>query len=340
MTKPGKNDTLKKARTAVFPVSNEDEDEDDEDYIPPPPDNDEDHLLDTANQQQQHAQHLGNALSFTKQRAVDDAFADLFGASTTSPPPPPTRTTTSTLSSSNLLSQKKIKKSFNSKKKKTRILSDIFGSSVATQLISKTRTTTSSSLDYSSRVSKDRLLHANGKRKLGEYISNDNISTTSTQNNGGTDKGSKKYPSMKKRIVSEKKVFAGQTIEIQRTVIDDRSSKEKEEEADTSKDITGSTNTTIPPPSSNKKKNLGGIDSVLDKMSGVKRISTMDKTNIDWESFKDKTGLEDELKKKAESNDAYLVKKDFLQRVDLRRFEQEKDVRDKQRAIQQANNPK
>ena len=66
----------------------------------------------------------------------------------------------------------------------------------------------------------------------------------------------------------------------------------------------------------------------------------MDKTNFDWEQFKDSTGLEDELKRKAQSNDAYLVKKDFLNRVDVRRFEQEKEERNKQRAANAASSQK
>lgn len=42
--------------------------------------------------------------------------------------------------------------------------------------------------------------------------------------------------------------------------------------------------------------------------------------------------MNEELEKKAQDKDAFLVKKDFLQRVDLRRFEHEKAERDLQRA--------
>jgi hypothetical protein len=52
---------------------------------------------------------------------------------------------------------------------------------------------------------------------------------------------------------------------------------------------------------------------------------------MDWESFKDKTGIDEELRKKAEGKDAYLVKQEFLQRVDLRKFEQEKAQRERER---------
>ena len=42
--------------------------------------------------------------------------------------------------------------------------------------------------------------------------------------------------------------------------------------------------------------------------------------------------LQEELEKKAQGKDAFLVKEDFKSRVDRRKFELEKDVRDRERA--------
>ena len=75
-----------------------------------------------------------------------------------------------------------------------------------------------------------------------------------------------------------------------------------------------------------------GLDTILSKINAPEKVSTLTKTGIDWEQFKDDQGLEEELAKKAQGKDAYLLKQEFLQRVDLRRFEQEKAERDKQRA--------
>lgn len=58
----------------------------------------------------------------------------------------------------------------------------------------------------------------------------------------------------------------------------------------------------------------------------------MTKTGADWELFKDHAGLEEELKKNALGKDAFLVKKDFLDRVDHRKFEKEKADRERERA--------
>jgi hypothetical protein len=79
------------------------------------------------------------------------------------------------------------------------------------------------------------------------------------------------------------------------------------------------------------------LDSVLQQLAGPKKQNTIEKTNNDWESFKgtDKA-LQDDLEKTAQSKDAYLVKQDFLQRVDQRRFEIERTERDHERARQAA----
>ena len=68
-------------------------------------------------------------------------------------------------------------------------------------------------------------------------------------------------------------------------------------------------------------------------MAGPTKISTVRKTNDDWEQFKESDKqLQDELEKKAQGKDAFLVKQDFLNRVDHRKFELEKEERDRERA--------
>lgn len=126
--------------------------------------------------------------------------------------------------------------------------------------------------------------------------------------------GRRKGPLKKagKLEIKEKMKFAGQTIEVTRNVVSGNEDSEP-------------------------KQKPAGIDAVLSKINGPQKITTIDKTSVDWSNFKDKSGLEEELKKKAEGKDAYLVKKDFLNRVDLRRFEQERDERNKKRAANAAS---
>ena len=79
--------------------------------------------------------------------------------------------------------------------------------------------------------------------------------------------------------------------------------------------------------------NTSNLDSVLNQIAGKKKINTVEKSSNDWEGFKetDKT-LQDELERQAQGKNAYLVKQDFLNRVDQRTFELEKEGRDRERS--------
>lgn len=85
--------------------------------------------------------------------------------------------------------------------------------------------------------------------------------------------------------------------------------------------------------SSKSTKQAGNIDNVLDKLKGPNKMNTVEKTSNDWESFKETDKqLQEDLEKRAQGKDAFLVKKDFLDRVDNRKFELEREERDRQRA--------
>lgn len=91
-----------------------------------------------------------------------------------------------------------------------------------------------------------------------------------------------------------------------------------------------------PAQGNNGGKKSSNLDHVLKQLAGPKKLNTVEKTSGDWEGFKatDKT-LQDELERTAQSKDAYLVKQDFLNRVDQRRFELEREERDQERARRQ-----
>ncbi|KAF0719476.1 Aste57867_1012 [Aphanomyces stellatus] len=71
------------------------------------------------------------------------------------------------------------------------------------------------------------------------------------------------------------------------------------------------------------------LDSALAALNQPKKISTIEKSSVDWDTFKDKEGISDELQQY--TKDGYLEKQDFLHRVDVRKFELEKAERDKLR---------
>lgn len=68
-----------------------------------------------------------------------------------------------------------------------------------------------------------------------------------------------------------------------------------------------------------------GLSKVLAEIKGPQSVSTVAKSSMDWDTFKDDEGLNDELAKV--TKDGMLGKKDFLNRCDVRAFEQERDVR-------------
>lgn len=86
-----------------------------------------------------------------------------------------------------------------------------------------------------------------------------------------------------------------------------------------------------PPPVEPGVSKPAGVDQLLQQLEGSGKVSTIAKTSSDWEHFKEKSGLGERLEEQADSNTSYLQKQDFLQRVDNRTFEVERNEREKQR---------
>jgi hypothetical protein len=86
------------------------------------------------------------------------------------------------------------------------------------------------------------------------------------------------------------------------------------------------------PESTNKSngRNMGGlsgISGILSHLGKKPKITTLEKSKLDWDKFKKEENLEEELRTHNKGRDGYLEKQDFLQRADLRRFEIEKKIR-------------
>jgi hypothetical protein len=132
--------------------------------------------------------------------------------------------------------------------------------------------------------------------------------------------------------VTEIKRFAGRNIVMEKQVTVHQSASTTASATTTNNNIAAGPTTTVakkppPPPTA-----TGGLDSVLKEIEGPGKLSTVAKTSADWDSFKSKHQVQEELEKKAQSNQAFLVKQDFLKRVDERRFEHERKQRDKERS--------
>jgi len=76
-----------------------------------------------------------------------------------------------------------------------------------------------------------------------------------------------------------------------------------------------------------KRPSSGGLSSVLGKIGKKQKISVLEKSKIDWDGFKEKEGISDELKIHNRGKEGYLERQAFLQRTDYRQFEHERSLR-------------
>ena len=77
---------------------------------------------------------------------------------------------------------------------------------------------------------------------------------------------------------------------------------------------------------------LGGISSVLGQLGKKAKISTLEKSKLDWDNFKKEEKIDEEINTHNKGKDGYLERQDFLQRADVRQFEIEKQLRQTRRS--------
>ncbi len=76
-----------------------------------------------------------------------------------------------------------------------------------------------------------------------------------------------------------------------------------------------------------KHRAKDNLDDILESLTGKKKITTMGKSKLDWDRFKDKAGITEELEQAAKSKDGYLAKQQFLEEANYKQFERERDER-------------
>jgi len=130
----------------------------------------------------------------------------------------------------------------------------------------------------------------------------------------------------KSEITSDNKVeitkvydFAGEVVKVNKQVDADSSEAKKflksQEEG----------------PSSVPIKRPGGLAGIVGSIGKKAKLGCLDKSKLDWNSFVKETGIKEELQTFNKGKDGYVEKQMFLERTDLRQFEMEKAVRDKNR---------
>ncbi|XP_011495554.1 PREDICTED: craniofacial development protein 1 [Ceratosolen solmsi marchali] len=73
-----------------------------------------------------------------------------------------------------------------------------------------------------------------------------------------------------------------------------------------------------------KKRNISNMLSNLKKTT---KLTTLEKSKLDWNKFKEEHNLEEEISCFNRGKSGYLERQDFLQRTDLKQFEIEKELR-------------
>lgn len=114
--------------------------------------------------------------------------------------------------------------------------------------------------------------------------------------------------------------FAGEEVKVTKEI--DKDSKEARNHMNQG---------TTPGPKSTKPlsklKRSGGLQGVLGKMSKKPKMSTLEKSKLDWQNYKAEEGIQEELNTHNRGKGGYLEKVSFLERTDYRQFERERDMR-------------
>ncbi|XP_065828786.1 craniofacial development protein 1-like isoform X2 [Oscarella lobularis] len=83
-----------------------------------------------------------------------------------------------------------------------------------------------------------------------------------------------------------------------------------------------------PSPSKGGRQSGSGLANLVKGLGKTTKISTLEKSKLDWKSFTTQEGLAEELK--LHNKDGYLERQAFLERTDHRQYEREKEIRLKQ----------
>ncbi|KAJ6666099.1 hypothetical protein lerEdw1_001003 [Lerista edwardsae] len=132
-----------------------------------------------------------------------------------------------------------------------------------------------------------------------------------------------KEPKKTKVAITKVFDFAGEEVRVTKEV--DAASEEaqffmKQQE----QKVVGSTSL----PTVSGMKRPSGVNSLLGKIHAKKqKLSTLEKSKLDWDNFKEEEGIGEELAIHNRGKEGYLDRQAFLERVDHRQFEIERNVR-------------
>ncbi|XP_064551702.1 craniofacial development protein 1 [Drosophila montana] len=150
-----------------------------------------------------------------------------------------------------------------------------------------------------------------------------------------TDSGKRTAPAAKQ--VTEVLDFAGEKVTVTKTITSSSSSSSAKENQEQPASV--SPKSPAPrafgaakrPANGGGGGGGGGLGSLLNQLGKKKKMSVLEKSQLDWKSFKCDEGIDEDLRTHNKGKDGYLERQDFLQRTDVRQFEIEKSLRQTRR---------
>ncbi|KAK5606991.1 hypothetical protein CRENBAI_011371 [Crenichthys baileyi] len=140
-----------------------------------------------------------------------------------------------------------------------------------------------------------------------------------------------KAPGPAKVTITKVFDFAGEEVRVNKEVsVDSREARSylKSQSAQQEEDEETSSSPIQPSPPGPSAKRPAGMSSILSRIGGKKqKMSTLEKSKMDWDAFKSEEGITEELAIHNRGREGYVERKNFLERVDHRQFELEKAVR-------------
>lgn len=152
--------------------------------------------------------------------------------------------------------------------------------------------------------------------------------TTSTASEATTNESSDDNKKPEKKKITEIFEFAGEKVEVEKEVATEEQQSVVSNNAQ--KRLNEIPSGVKKPPSLggfNRGRTGGGLGAVLGQIGKKQKLSTLEKTKLDWSTFKQNQGIDEELQTHNKGRDGYLERQDFLERTDLRQFEIEKTIR-------------
>ncbi|XP_076112839.1 craniofacial development protein 1-like [Mytilus galloprovincialis] len=127
----------------------------------------------------------------------------------------------------------------------------------------------------------------------------------------------------KKITITKEYDFAGEIVKVTKEV--DQNSKEAQSELKKQESV--GVSSASPGLAAIGIKRPGGLGSVLDKINKKQKISTLNKSKLDWDQFKKDNKLEEDLTLHNKGKLGYLERQAFLNRTEQREFVKERDLR-------------